>query len=828
MCPMQMHDEPLGRTPEHVARAYLDALWARRICRRQRNSGDRRYDEAFPFALLDLMQAPIEKDGANAFYLDRLRQVTVPEARQLRDFCRHSIVRDALGIRGREDLIALGAVLLFLREVNTATAALHERIEEFWQEIPETLRKDIEIARRRILGRLRFHLMTNPALRFLAEARLINHNDPDVDPGGFGSSRIGVVGYSHFGREVVLCALMEEASGGEYLRALEHLAQPGRVDEPSSVPDANLVALFDYVLVPVAVDLQYALQKRETWRPDAALQGGSDANERILETAIESLHGIRNRETKSQSELDQFIAELERILDLKERGTERLAKIKDEISEVLVRHGWALEVDFDTLWSLIGKIDTALNTDVGTDRDSLTLGQFAVSLKTNNDTPGRESDSSQRAARETSRNEAARISRPLLSADPATHSLYRGVCQVIEAMRSECEHRQETWLLFEGPEGERATLEQMLRLWFGLQLRSLIEETTYTIENRQLCLNDLAQVFDKSGDVGTGDALAVAMDKSSEKGIFGDKFVTNRNRFVKAVLVEHSSAAVREKHLEVVREHLSALGKHVEVIGALPKIEGNDAVSIIALLTWVTQARWQIEAKGHGIPPGVAAQMGSFSASLQTILKSNPCEYISDGVNEVGKFLKTSSKIRGLDHRRLTNLRAELLEYLHSLEKTGFKHSSTKRDRFITVTLVVDMFNDCLNQSNRDVDVPNADLIRRFFSMKYAKTQDRSKQEQWLYVAYKLSQTEGFEVYRQIFERVSRFVGEWRADSVDEEEHEAGDGKTGKKQGSPERKGLRRPIKLSVLYQDLLSLPGFGDSISTPLEAFFSVRGDNV
>lgn len=846
MCPVRQASDSPCRNPIEVARAYLDALQVHRVRRRSGNAGQQGYDESLPIALLDLMQAPVEKDEANSFYLQLLRTVVVPEAKRLREFTSQSTLREALGIQGQHEFFPFCSTLLFLCEtkrrslpndnseielaaaVPTASASgLSNRFYQFWQGLSEPLKKEIGIARRRMLGRLRFHLMTNPALRFLAEAILTSGDQTAADPGGFGASRIGVAGYSHFSREIVLFAMLDEMLANKFLDAVERLTFRSKGDGPLHNLDSDLVGLFDYVHVPVVVDLHYVLIKRNTWRPDSASKSDPDSNERILEAATQSIHAVAVRGGTSQSELDELMANLEDILDLKQNGTMPLARVKGKIEDLLAKFTFSPDVDVDAYEILMERINAASSGVPGKSEDPITLSEFVGISRVRQGEPDTKCFESVQVKQKAEKNDAGRISKRLSEADLGTLLLYTGVCQVNEAIRSACEHWQEEgkdWLRFEGAGGEQATLEEMLRLWFGLQLRSILEERRYAAGNSEFYLRDLADIFEEVGDFSTGSALAVAIQSRKQKQIFGEKFVTARNRIVEDVMVHHSFTVVKDKHLNVVHGHLESLSKYENVIGPPPLLVGHKDTYLITLTVWMTDAQWRLGVNIAPASPGIAAALGSLSATLYSLFESYSCEYAREGMEAADRFLDVADYRGTFDQSLLSNVRTQLLEHQHQAERMDLASDSELRHDFLISTLVVELINECLILLNCDDSKPNYEKVRRFFSMKYASTQERSEQEQWLYVAYKLSQTEGFEAYRQIFERVSCVVGEWQAADFGIEE-EIDDLESDNLINKPSKKRKRRPLRLSTLYQQILALEGFQQHIREPLDTVFSEPG---
>lgn len=221
-------------------------------------------EKNFVASFLRAMEWPVVPKRALAAYVQLMRTVTLPIAAEICDFDRASPLRGSLAITSQDELIACVMTLLYLRQEDELGVWC-------WQDLAEEQKKDVSAARRDILKRLRRHLFSEEPLRFLAIARITH---PDGTPlEGFGSERLGNVGYSHFGREAMLFALLGHSCGRSLLERIDELLQSdNRIRAPLQSPDASLLALLNAVIAALASDLRHINRKREHYTKNVGVQ----------------------------------------------------------------------------------------------------------------------------------------------------------------------------------------------------------------------------------------------------------------------------------------------------------------------------------------------------------------------------------------------------------------------------------------------------------------------------------------------------------------------------------------------------------------------------
>lgn len=774
------------RHPEYVAWAYLHSLWRRRV-----RGGA--YDEPLVFAFMDLLEAPVDPDKAavNQFYWGLVKDIVVPEARRMREFASPSPLRNALGIDGQHTFTSFVSTLLFLREASNASSAVGRHFNQCWVNFPTGLRESVEYARAWQLRRLRFHLMPHKQLRFLASLRLVSENG-EMDPVGYGAQREGRVGYSHFAREVALFAFLDELFEGAFLDAVARLAPPPGEVDMQSVVDPELDALFDYVLVPVAIDLAKILIKRRTWRPDSAVKSDPKSVVLHMQNASFGIHNIVPQADESNSGSSEFCARIEQILNPEQRSGVPLAKVMEELRELRLKWSWVRGADIESLDEMMQSIDAMLARDTPNGDQAITLGEFRMMAETGGKINGAKSRFGKNPKSLGENKDAERTGSPLLEDDPRVRAVYEGVVHVIEYARATAKGGL-SWKYEQAePRVVEATLEEMLCLWFGLQLLSMLKDRRYPANATDRFLADLKAIFSVHGDETIGDALAVAEYASDGKQIFGERFVTKRNQLVDSALAEFSSTFVKDGQFDVVHEHLTALKTYEAVIGPVPSVRGKGAMSLIGLNAWTAVAR--LRANGR------VAELESLCATLQAKFKSQPCNHLSDGFVEVASFLKLPAGVGTGSRNGLQGARALLERLATECKQSGFSGSPERLRTYLIAMTVIELIEDCLAIPDAREWSLDVTPIRRFFSQKYAKDleEKRGEQEAWLYIAFKLANTQGFETYRDVYERVSQNVGTWQWG------------------GS----------KLSALYHDLVALDGFQQDTRALFESLFPVQGD--
>ncbi len=786
MSPTRQPEYCSQRRPEHVARAYLHSLWRRRVRRGA-------YDEPLVLAFLDLLEAPVDldKEAINQYYWGLVRDIVVPEARRMREFASPSPLRNALGIDGQHTFTSFVSTLLFLREASNASSAVSRYFNQCWAGFPAALCESVESARAWQLKRLRFHLMPHNKLRFLASLRLASGNG-EMDPVGYGAQREGRAGYSHFAREMTLFAFLDELFGGGFLDAVACLEPSPDDPDMQSLVDPELDALFDYVLVPVAIDLAKILVKRRTWRPDSAVKSDAKTAELQLQNASFSIHNIVAQADGPQPGKSEFYAGIEQILNPDQRSGEPLARVREELSDLRRKWSWVRSTDIESLDRMMQSIDAVLARETRNVDQPVTLGEFRKMAEANGRINGGNRPFGENPKSLGENKDAERTGSPLLEDDPRVRDVYEGVVHVIEFARSSAKGSLSWRYEQVEPRAVEATLEQMLYLWFGLQLMSMLKDRRYPANAPDRFLADLKAVFNLLGDETVGDALAVAECASDGKQIFGEKFVTKRNQLIDSALAEFSSVFATDGQLDVVREHLAALKKHEAVVGPIPSVKGKGAMSLVALYAWTTLARLRAN--------GLVAELESLYATLRARFESQPCNHLTDGFVEVASFLQLPAGVDSGSRNGLQGARALLQGLAAECKREGLGRSPDRLRTYLVVMTVIELIEDCLAiPDSREWSLDSA-AIRRFFSQKYAKDLEdrRGEQEAWLYVAFKLANTDGFESYRDVYERVAQNVGAWQWG------------------GS----------KLSALYHELVALDGFQQETRALFESLFPLQGD--
>jgi hypothetical protein len=744
---------------------------------------------------MDLLEAPVnlDKTGVNLFYWGLVQDIVVPEARKMREFASPSPLRNALGIDGQRTFTSFVSTLLFLREASNVSSAVGRYFNQCWATFPKGLRESVEYARAWQLRRLRFHLMPHKRLRFLASLRLASENGEE-DSVGYGAQREGRAGYSHFAREVVLFAFLDELFGGGFLDAVTRLEPPPDDADMPSVVDPELDALFDYVLIPVAIDLAKILVKRRTWRPDSAAKSDPKTLGLHMQNASFGIHNIVPQADESQPGSSEFCGRIEQILNPEQRPGISLTRVREELRELRLKWSWVRTADIESLDEVMLSIDAILDRhSMGGDR-AITLSDFRKMAEAS----GRMSGGKRRLGNNpkslAENKDAERIGSPLLEDDPRVRSVYEGAIHVLEHARSPAMAGLSWKYELAVQRVAEATLEEMLCLWFGLQLLSMLKDRRYPASATDRFLADLKAIFSVLGDEAIGDALAVAEYASDGRQIFGEKFVTKRNQLVDSALAEASTTIVKDGQLDIVHEHLEALKKYEAVIGPVPSVKGKGAMSLIALNAWTAVARLRAN--------GLVAELESFYATLQARFESEPCNHLTDGFVEVASFLKLPAGVDTGSRNGLQGARALLEGLAAECKLSGFNRSPDQLRTYLIAMTVIELIEDCLAIPDSHEWSLDVTAIRRFFSQKYAKDleEKRGDQEAWLYIAFKLANTKGFEAYRDVYERVSQHVGAWQW-------------------------GGR---KLSALYHELVELDGFQQDTRALFESLFPLLGDTA
>ncbi|MDC1286797.1 hypothetical protein N8198_02820 [Gammaproteobacteria bacterium] len=798
------------------ARAYVKAVNSHRIARR---------NEPFPVTLFEIMQAPVKKGDSVAQYLKLIHEVVVPEARKLANFNNTAIYHAALGVDAPCTLLPFASSLLLMVETRKRTRTdkdqsgesgspveyvpinpdlqtpLTNKLHLYWLSLSDRLRADVEIARGRQLKRLRFLLMANPILQFLASATLKSAGEAGIDLIGWGATRIGSAGYSHFGREIVLFALLEQVSGGGFLDSIANLENPVGSEVELTSEELEMDALINYVLTPIVRDLVELVRKQYFSNRDDA-HASKSPHKASMDGNDESGEDIDPAETAHAQKETRYFS------DLKEK----------ESAEARMGGGDEKENTDDP-----GIAET--NSDRGEEKPKHVLDRSPEIASQNI-------------------GESGRRSQRLFEADTDLIALYRAVCSVIEKVESTCKSNESviaTRMTFSTKEGRDASFAELFRLWFAIQLLSLFKAQKYSASQQDLMFEDLTQVLSPYDDPDTSHALAVGQFLGkAKKQIFGERFVSKRKEFIEGLKIQQEAETVGENFLEILEQHLEALQTYDEMIGAVPSMLGNDASSFFSLARWLSEIRARNLLRQTLLEPGVSSEVESLWATLSTMMKADPYQYIGEGFECMALVFELIDLRAGTSRSELQTMRTELEKRFSRWGWKEIDSSHEATDAYFGVKVIVTIISNCLvkpdvsESLHFDTEIKSTSSIvdvkqtLQFFKMKYAPSQGAGEQNRWLYVAYKVSQTKGFGSYRRIFERVSNYSGEWAWLSAESPEsgsftsnfHDEGHDAGCKKSSRP------RHLELSKLYAELLESDDWHEQVRKPIEALFSDKGE--
>ncbi len=768
----------------YVARAYLSAVLSCRVIGR---------DEPLPVSFFDLMQAPQAYEDPYGYYIKLVREVVVPEARRLVDFENTSILRAALGLDTEHALLPFAASLLLLTETRKSekrnkqenseqelapenlldsampAGEIARQFDVCWRSLPERLMRDVKIARIRQLKRLRFQLMPNSALRFLASATLQVSGNVEMELAGWGAKRIGIAGYSHFGREITLFALLEQVFGGGFLNEMEALTDSKEIPIEHDLEDNELDALFNYVLTPISVDLFHLFHKRKFFNPDAASKNDAVVTDVTVDKVVASIY-----------------------------QEEKYIETNDD------------------------------------EDDSPGLGVKGIT-----------GNIVERAVVDADKNDASRRSQMLLEADPSVKGLYSAVCDIFKQVETACsspEKARKEHLVFTDYERVESNLEELFKLWFAFQLLSFLIAKKYTAAAHGELFDELAKIFDKCADPDINNALIVAEQLGrNKKQIFGETFATKRTQFIDSAQASHEPLLIKDMHLDTVQQHLVALKQYSEMIGDIPDLREASAVSVFSVAVWVMETQAEILADGSKVVPGVPAELASLWSTLENFFDSHPYLYLIEGFTALDDVNELIDIPRGTSRNELQGIRSGLRERLDKMNSRDVWAKPQMRRALLVVTLVNELVEICVALPEYDDSTDDGMIygenrealdikqVKRFFTMNYAPSQKAGDQYRWLYVAYKVSLTDGFETYRRIFERVSEYVGEWKWMSADDQD-EAPDGADNSDEEYTvvkSKKKKPRHLPLAQFYVDILELKEFHECIRKPIEALICHKGES-
>ncbi len=613
-------------------------------------------------AFLRAMELPMEAEQAEFFYLGLLRSAVAPRAQALARADGGPLCC-ALGVEDPDSLLACAVILLFLRDhpPQAGQGALFGQLARFWAGLPEELKARVAVVRRQQLARLRFFLMSDPALAFLATAQPRGEAADDGAPAGYGAARIGVVGYSHLARVVILFALLESLAGGDVVQAL---AAPPTVDR---CPD-DLRALYAGVCRSLHFEIAQIERKRSLRVPEVPLDTTG--------------------------------------------GAGLLAAFGGGATDVWDPAGWTA----------------------------------------------------------TGSREARRRSSPILAADSGLAACRDGVARVVRAAEERCRDlrsARRAGLVFGEGHGREITFASLLRLHYAFQLMSFLRARHYAAADREQMFRDLERCLGATRRPELGAALAVARSMSARQ-LFGERFVSRRNRFVREVLEApgprrhglHSGSAVRE-HLRVL-EARGGLRPPAAVCR-----DGDEAARLHL-------CAWALARHDEALHPGIRARLDSLLRTLDDEIEARPEAHVRAGLRALSDAAREDPSGRlghafacaGFDPAALVRdarrldaaqgLVPRLLAVVERLE--GASGLARERCLCAVVAAVVRAWGSLSAGGH----LPPVREVKRFFSMKYAANQPVREQEAWLFVASSLAMEEGLAGYGECFVGISTSVGEWR------------------------------------------------------------------